>query len=101
MTQNATKLDVAKKRENEKLEHLQEIEDLRKIVNLPNGAGIRFMQRLFRDCNMFRSSLANNNSRISSNEGARTVALNLRPKLIEASLDAFKEISSYKENLNG
>lgn len=69
----------------------QENADLKAILELPGGEGIRFLRRVLTNCYMFSSTFTGNSATFR-NEGKRAVALELIEMITQA--DALDELST-------
>ena len=74
MAQANTEKEVREQRLKANAVKKQQLSDLKKILNMPGGEGIRYMRRLLSECYMFKSTFTGN-SQGSLNEGKRVVGL--------------------------
>lgn len=72
------------RREKEKLERKQQLNDIRRIIQTPEG--MRFFRRLLESGKMFTSSFTGN-STTYLNEGRRSIALEFWADIVESSPD--------------
>jgi len=85
---NKEKLETARKKID--LEELQKKEDLRKIVNTPEG--VRFFKTFFGYGRLFNPSFVGNTNTTFFNEGKRNLALRVLSDIGEADAGKLAEI---------
>jgi hypothetical protein len=83
MPNAANENDVRKAKEKAKVDRAQELEDIRAILRLPAGAGVRFFRRMFDKGKVFHTTFTGN-SQTFFLEGHRNLALIFFADLCEA-----------------
>lgn len=100
---NTSDEKAVKKRQKEDERLLnEEKEDMRAVLQMPSGEGMRVMYRLLERCHVFHSTFSPDVSVMSFNEGERNVGLFLQGVIMQSDpASYFKMLQDKQEKENG